>query len=92
MGLLLVIITLLAGLLGSPLESPLVDRRGKTPEVGLTRWVAIAYAVVAGGATLCRLAVVATTPSLGVDMPVREFWPVLPENASLVGPATGVIS
>ncbi|GAA5228008.1 hypothetical protein GCM10025778_25410 [Paeniglutamicibacter antarcticus] len=92
MGLLLLIITLLVGLVGSLLASPLLDPRGVTPEVGLVRWVAIAHVVVAGGATLYRLAVVEIEPSVGVDMPVREFRPVLPENASLAGPAATVIS
>ena len=83
---------LLLAFLGALFAAPFLDRRGRTPEVGLTRWVAIAYVVIAGGATIYRLAEIGMSPNLRISMPVREFWPRLPANAGVEGPTAQVVS
>lgn len=83
---------LLIAFLGALLVAPYVDRRGKTPEVGLTRWVAIAYVVITAGATVYRLLEIAMSPSLRISMPVQEFWPRLPASAEVSGPTAQVVS
>lgn len=67
---------LLIAFLGALLVAPYVDRRGKTPEVGLTRWVAMAYVEITAGAAVYRLLEIAMSPSLRISMPVQEFWPL----------------
>lgn len=69
-------------------------RSGKdgTPEVKLTRAVAIAYVVLAGGATILRVLQIAVDPILEVSLPVREFWPRLPAGAGVEGPTAQVVS
>ncbi|MET0978275.1 MAG: hypothetical protein ABWX63_05610 [Paeniglutamicibacter terrestris] len=86
------IVVLFAAFLGALLVAPFVDRRGKAPEVRLTRWVAIAYVVLAGGATIYRLLEIALSPSLKIDMPVGDFWPRLPASAGVEGPTAQVVS
>lgn len=71
-GSLLLVIMLLAGLLDALVVAPWWIEEA-TPGVGLTRWVAITHMVVASGAPLYRLAEMAITPSLGVEMPASEF-------------------
>lgn len=66
----------LAMLLIAFLVAPYVDRRGKALEVGLTRWVAIVYVVIAAGATVYRLLEFAMSPGLRISMPVQGFWPL----------------
>lgn len=86
------IVMLLMALLVALLVAPYVHRKGGTPEVGLTRWVAIAYVVIAGGATIYRLAEIAMSPNLRISMPVQEFWPQIPASAGVEGPTAQVVS
>lgn len=86
------VILLLVAFLGALLVAPYIDRRGKTPEVNLTRWVALVYIVLAAGGMVYRLLFIAMAPELQITMPVTEFWPKLPDNASIDGPTAQVVS
>lgn len=83
---------LLMAFLAALIVAPHLDRKGRIPEVRLTRWVAIVYVVIAGGATTYRLAEIATSPNLGISMPVQEFWPRIPASAGVEGPTAQVVS
>ncbi|MHA7175343.1 hypothetical protein ACX80D_01680 [Arthrobacter sp. Sr24] len=76
-------------------------KRGKGPEATestealkvakITRIVALLYVA---GCTLGGLLQAATTlwgPNVTVDLPVEQFWPVLPENADIQTPLASVV-
>lgn len=82
---------LLVAFLLALLAARLLEGKLKTPGIGTTRAVAIVYVVIAAATTLYRLAEIAMSPSLEINMPVAEFWPVLPESASVQGPTAQVV-
>ena len=85
------VVLLLVALMLAMLAAPFFDRRGKTPEVGLTRGVAVVCLVIASATTLYRLIEIAMAPALEINMPVAEFWPALPASASIQGPTAQVV-
>lgn len=85
------IVLLLVAFLLAMLAAPFVDRQGKTPEIGLTRGIAVVYLVITCATTLYRISEIAMAPALEIDMPVAEFWPELPASASVQGPTAQVV-
>ncbi len=83
---------LLLAFLGELFTAPFLNRRERTPEVGLARRVDIVHVVIAGGTTTHRVAGIALSPTPGIRMPVREFWPRLPASAGAEGPSAQVVS
>ncbi|MBT8798387.1 hypothetical protein [Microbacterium flavum] len=60
------------------------DRGGAT--VRAAGWIALAWAVISGVAAVYLILTTLLAPAVTMTIPVRTFWPQLPEGTTLEGP------